>query len=185
MGRVEELAAEYERHICIPWQRTVAGAQRVVMVVYEKELERTLRARIGEFEQRTRSSGHAWERYDCTHLFSEWVAGAEYRDAYFEAPEDLQMKLEGEFLDHVVGPLRDLLQEADENTVVAVTGVASLYGFVRVSEVIRAVEPDIQGRLVVFFPGSKDGDRYRLLDARDGWNYLANGITLHGAGGRR
>ena len=42
--------------------------------------------------------------------------------------------------------------------------------------------PDIAGRLVVFFPGSRDGNTYRLLDARDGWNYLAHSITLHGVG---
>jgi hypothetical protein len=184
MGKIEELAAEYERHICIPWQRTVAGAQRVVMVVYEKELERALRARLGEFEQRTRTAGHDWKRYDCTRAFAEWMAAAEYRDAYFESPEDLDLKLEGEFLDHVAAPLRELLREADENTVVAVTGVASLYGFARVSELIRSVEPDIRGRLLVFFPGSRDATTYRLLDARDGWNYLASCITLHGVEGR-
>ena len=37
-----------------------------------------------------------------------------------------------------------------------------------------------RNRLVVFFPGSKDGTNYRLLNARDGWNYLAQAITLHG-----
>lgn len=184
MGRIEELAAEYERHICIPWQRTIAGAQRVVLVVYEKELERTLRARVGEFEQRTRAAGHGWVRYDGTPAFAEWMAAAEYREAYFEVPEDLEMKLEGEFMEHIVAPLREALRSSDDDTVVALTGVASLYGFVRVSEVIRAVEPDIRGRLVVFFPGSRDGNSYRLLDARDGWNYLANSITLHGVGGR-
>ncbi len=183
MGRVEDLAAEYERHICIPWQRTIAGGQRVILVVYEKELERTLRARLGEFEQRTRASGHGWVHHDCTDAFAEWMAAEEYRDAYFETPEDLQMKLEGEFLEHVVAPIRNLLRSADEDTLVAVTGVGSLYGFTHVSEVIRTLEPDIRGRLVVFFPGSKDGNSYRLLDARDGWNYLANSITLHGRGG--
>jgi len=25
----------------------------------------------------------------------------------------------------------------------------------------------------VFFPGEHEGNSYRLLDARDGWNYLA------------
>ncbi len=45
MARIEDLAEKYGRHIATPWQRTVAGAQRVVMVVYDKELERTLRAR--------------------------------------------------------------------------------------------------------------------------------------------
>jgi histidinol-phosphate phosphatase family protein len=40
----------------------------------------------------------------------------------------------------------------------------------------------IHGRLLVLFPGTKNENNYRLLDARDGWNYLANGITLHGGG---
>jgi hypothetical protein len=43
-------------------------------------------------------------------------------------------------------------------------------------------EADIQGRLVVFFPGQFERNNYRLLDARDGWNYLAVPITLHGEG---
>lgn len=183
MGKVEDLASRYERHIRAPWQRTVAGAQRVMMVVYDKELERTFRARKGEFEQRTIAAGHGWVEHDCTRAFAEWMAQDEYREAYFENPEDLALKLDGEFLENVVAPLRELLRKNDENTVVAVTGVASLYGFVHVSDVIRAVEPDIRGRLVVFFPGSKDENNYRLLDARDGWNYLAQGITLHGSGG--
>jgi hypothetical protein len=54
-----------------------------------------------------------------------------------------------------------------------------MYGFLRISELIRDVEQAIPGRMLMFFPGSKDGSNYRLLDARDGWNYLANGITLH------
>ena len=62
------------------------------------------------------------------------------------------------------------------------TGIGSLYGFLHISSLVRDIEPDIQGRLVVFFPGSKDGDNYRLLDARDGWNYLATSISLHDVG---
>ena len=93
MGKVENLAAVYERHVSAPWQRTVSGAQRVMMVVYEKELERTLRARIGEFEQATRRSGHGWKLVDCTRWFAEWMAADEYREAYFEDPDLLGMKL--------------------------------------------------------------------------------------------
>lgn len=182
MGKIEDLAARYERHIRAPWQRTVAGAQRVVMVVYDKELERAFRARKEEFEQRTLAAGHGWLEHDCTRSFADWMAQDECRDAYFENPDDLRMKLEGEFVEGVVEPLREHLRSADERTVVAVTGVASLYGFCHISDIVRTVEPDIRGRLVVFFPGSKDGNNYRLLDARDGWNYLAHGITLYGTG---
>jgi hypothetical protein len=182
MGKIEELAAKFERHIRAAWPRTVAGAQRVILVVYDKELERTFRARKAEFEQRTVGVGYRWVEFDCTRSFSEWMAADEYREAYFENPDDLSVKLKDEFVESVVQPLRELLRSSDEGTVVAVTGVASLYGFTHISDIIHAVEPDIRGRLVVFFPGSKDGNNYRLLDARDGWNYLAHGITLHEMG---
>ena len=65
---------------------------------------------------------------------------------------------------------------------VATYGVASLYGFTKVSLVLKEVEKDIRGRLVLFFPGEFDNNNYRLLDARDGWNYLAVPITLHSGG---
>ena len=180
MGRIEELATAYERHVGAPWQRTVAGAQRVMMVVYEKEQERTLRARLGEFEQATRRSHHGWTLVDCTTWFAEWMAKQEYRDAYFEDPPLLAMMLEGEFQNFVTRRLSNELEASDENTVVTLMGVASLYGFMRVSELIRSVEQSIRGRLLVLFPGTKNENNYRLLDARDGWNYLANSITLHG-----
>jgi hypothetical protein len=63
--------------------------------------------------------------------------------------------------------------------VVAVTGVASLFGFTRASLILKEVVKDIRGRLALFFPGEYDNSNYRLLDARDGWNYLAVPITLH------
>ena len=183
MSKIDQLAALYEREISVPWQRTIAGAQRVILVVYDKESERAFRARKAEFENRTRSAGYGWVEFDCTRSFAEWMSADDYREAYFEEPEALRMKLDSEFLSAVAQPLRQLLQNADGNTVVAMTGVGCLYGFTHVSELIREVETDIAGRLVVFFPGSKDGNNYRLLDARNGWNYLARGITLHGSGG--
>lgn len=182
MGKIEDLATVYERHISAPWQRTIAGAQRVMLVVYEKELERSLRARLGEFDQATRRSDHEWQLIDCTAWFAEWMAEDEYREAYFEEPALLTMKLEGEFKSRAAKRLTDALGEANDNTVVAVLGAASLFGFLRISELVREVEQTINGRLLIFFPGTKNDNNYRLLDARDGWNYLANGITLHGEG---
>ena len=183
MGKIENLAANYERHLVIPWQRSGAGAQRVMLLIYDKEDERVLRARLGEFEIRTKKAGHEWIVHDCTRVFATWLAGDEYREEFFHAPKDIAMKVEGEFEDHVIDELRTTLRSTNENTVVALTGIAALYGFTHISEIIRAVEPDIPGRLIVFFPGAKDGNNYRLLDARDGWNYLANCITAHSTGG--
>ena len=51
MGRIKDLARNYGNHVGTPWPRTVSGAQRVMMAVYDTGLERTLRARIQLFEQ--------------------------------------------------------------------------------------------------------------------------------------
>lgn len=185
MGKIEDLAERYGQHIATPWQRTVAGAQRVIMVVYDKELERTLRARKQLFEhETTKGMFHDWNEVDVTASFAEWMASDEYREAYFESPEDLNLKLEAEFAEAVAERIRKKLTEShiNEGSVVAVFGVGALFGFTRVSKVLKLVEGDIKGRLVVFFPGSHDQNNYRLLDARDGWNYLAAPITMHGSG---
>jgi hypothetical protein len=181
MGKIEELAERYGQHIATPWQRTVAGAQRVIVVVYDNELERTLRARRQLFELETHKGLHDWYQVDLTRAFAEWMAKQEYREAYFESPDDLSLKLEAEFADEVANRIRAELTRPDvtESSVVAVFGVGSLFGFTRLSKVLKDVEGDIKGRLVVFFPGSYDHNNLRLLDARDGWNYLAVVITLH------
>jgi hypothetical protein len=184
MARIEDLADRYGRHIATPWQRTVAGAQRVVMVVYDKELERTLRARKLAFETATREAGHDWHEIDLSSAFAEWMASDDYQDEYFASPEDMQLKLDAEFPEYVAERMRETLRKAEvtAESVVAVLGVGSLFGFARISQVLKMIEADIRGRLIVFFPGQFERNNYRLLDARDGWNYLAVPITLHGEG---
>jgi len=179
MGRVEDLAERFGRHMQVPVSVTGVAAERVLIVVYDKELERALRERFGEFQNQAEAAGRRFTRVDCTTMFGDWMASLAYRDSYFEEPEHLSSKVEGEFKKVVIERLRQSLQGADARTVVAVMGTASLYGFVRLSEVIREIEPDVQGCLAVFFPGTKDSSNYRLLDARDGWNYLAHSISLH------
>ena len=182
MSRIDELAVQYAAHIGVPWQQGLPAANRVVMLVYEKELDRQLRAKLLEFEQATTSAGHDWQLVDLTTAFANWMGGMKYREEYFERPEDIRLKLDSSFLSHVADLLKAQLSQATENEVVALLGAGSLFGFLRLSDVIKAVEREIQGRLVVFFPGQKDDNNYRLLDARDGWNYMAVGITRHPKG---
>ena len=86
MGKIEDLAKAYERQVATPWQETVSGSQRVMILVYDKELERSLRVRIGEFEQATRRSGHDWKLVDCTAWFAEWMARDKPVTALFVDP---------------------------------------------------------------------------------------------------
>ncbi|KQO59593.1 hypothetical protein ASF22_08110 [Methylobacterium sp. Leaf87] len=183
MSLIEDLAERYRRHIGIPWQRTVAGAQRVLMLVYDKELERPLRAQKGVFRIKTTEAGYEWREVDLTNAFAEFMAADEYSDAYFEEPETLSLKMSsGEFRDFLAERVRGALlaEGVTDRTVVAVFGVGSIFGLCRLSEVLPLVERDIRGRLAVLFPGQLDQNSYRLLDARDGWNYLAVPLTIRG-----
>jgi hypothetical protein len=175
-SRLHRLLASYDKLISVPWQGGLAGIQKVMFAVYDKGDELKLRASITEFEISTQGAGHGWEQIDITDAFPSWMAEQEYREGYFEYPDDLDTALP-EFVNQLVEGLTEKLKAFDENTVVALLGVGSLFGFAKSSEVIGKIAPHIQGRLLVFFPGEYENNNYRLLDARDGWNYQAVPIT--------
>jgi len=179
MTKIERLLREYETHIRLPWQKGLAGAQKVIFVVYDKADELKLRARIEEFEIATKAAGHSWTLYDLTDSFPRWMAAIDYRDSYFESPEDIEGLLP-QFVSQIISDLVTVLTDVsqDETSVVTLTGVACLFGFAHVSEIVQRIAPHVKGRLVVFFPGEHEGNNYRLLDARDGWNYLAVPIKV-------
>ena len=179
-SKIDRLIQRYELFCSLPWEKSLAGAQRVWFVVYDKADERRLRARVDEFEVATKRSGHKWHHLDVTSSFGRWLSQQEYHESYFESPEDLDSALP-EYERSIVECIRRALESPtnDETSVVAVSGIASLFGLVKVSSVIHSLAPRIRGRLVVFFPGEHEDNNYRLLDARDGWNYMALPITGH------
>lgn len=179
MSRLKRLTLKYAEHIAVPWRKGTAAAQRVVFCLYDPYLELRLRASIGEFEIATQQSGHKWVAYDLTDSFAKWMSQQRYANSYFKKPELLPTLLP-KYLDYIVAEFKDFINVhgADENTVVALYGVGSLFGFVKAKEVVDKLSPLVSGRLVVFFPGSYDeNNNYRLLDGYDGWNYLAIPLT--------
>ncbi|CAN5893519.1 DUF1788 domain-containing protein [soil metagenome] len=179
MARVEDLIAAYGRFVGLPWPGRVAPEERVWFALYEPREERRLRLRLGAFEEATVRAGHAWTGCDLTDEFARWMSAQEYRESYFASPEDVTEDLLDDFARHAAGVVESTLRrpEAGEGSVVAVWGVGSLFGLLRVSRLLEMVSAEVRGRLLVFFPGEHDGGSYRLLDARDGWNYLAIPIT--------
>lgn len=176
MNRVEALRANYARYVSLPWDLSLPRPQRIWFAVYDPTDERRLRLHLPSFEIASKEAGHAWRSCDLTDAFARWMSGQNYRDAYFASPEDLRCP-HPDFEEFVADLVRRELDAADEDTVVGVSGVASLFGFMRVSKVMEKVEDSICGRLLVFFPGEYEDNNYRLLDARDGWNYHAVPIT--------
>ncbi len=177
-SRIARLAHSYQTYIELPWEKGLAGVQKVIFAVYDKTEELRIRAQIEEFEIATKAVKHGWQLIDITDAFPQWMAQQEYREGYFEYPEDLQDKL-SEFTQFVVEQIETQLKKADENTVVAIQGVAGIFGFSHVSEIVAKVANSVEGRMLVFFPGEYENNSYRLLDARPGWNYQAVPITTN------
>lgn len=177
MSKVTKLLNVYREHIAVPWQPNLAGIQRVIFAVYDPHDEPRLRANLLEFEIATKTAGHTWQLIDITNAFPVWMAGQRYRESYFESPEDLDGYVAGQITGFTHDLERDLRKQiaeaADANTVTALLGVGTLFGLTRVSHVVEKIADAIPGRLLVFFPGDYANNNYRLLDARDGWNYLA------------
>ncbi len=177
MSKVKRLATSYEKYIAIPW-RDAAAAQRVVFCVYNEVDELRIRSKVDEFEIATKKSEHNWALFDLTDSFAQWLCGQKYAQSYFKKP-NLLATIYPRYLEYIVERFTRFIEErhVDENYVVAVMGVGSLFGFLKVKEVVENLAPMVPGRLVVFFPGSYENNNYRLLDGYDGWNYLAVPIT--------
>ena len=178
MSRIKRLVQSYGKHIAVPWRNEVAAAQRVIFCVYNENDERWLRARIDEFEILTRQAGHDWSVFDLTDTFAVWLAAQRYAKSYFQKP-DLLSTLLPKYMTFITDGFASFLNEKQvgPHAVTAVMGVGSLFGFLKVKDLVDKLSPLVKGRLLVFFPGSFENNNYRLLDGYDGWNYLAVPIT--------
>ncbi len=178
MSKIKRLLHSYKEYISVPWRDDAAAAQRVVFCVYNETEERNLRVNIDEFEIATKASGHGWNVFDLTDTFSDWLTSQRYAKSYYQKPH-LLTNLLPKYLDYITEAFEKHIQEndVDANTVVALSGVGSLFGFLKIKDVVDRLAPLVEGRLLVFFPGSYENNNYRLLDGYDGWNYLAVPIT--------
>lgn len=178
MSEIDQLLHHYTHVVRLPWQDGLSGAERIWFVVYTPGQERRLRLRLPDFQAATQNAGYRWGHIDLTDSFAEWMAAHDYRDAYFQSPELLDMELAS----YAAGLCEEIRQRltapaVDRHTVFALTGLSTLFGLTSVSALVNSVQHAVPGRLLVFFPGYKDGSNYRFLDAKDGWNYLAIAIT--------
>jgi len=177
MSAIDRLLTNYARQVRLPWAAHTSGKQRIWFAVYPPVEERRVRARLPQFEALTLEANHGWSTVDLTGLLPEWVASHEYREAIFAEPE--QFSANSELEDLAVARVRIACagEDVDAASVVAITGLAALFDFIRVSNLIERIEDSVRGRLLVLFPGEFAGSVYRFMDARDGFNYMAVPIT--------
>jgi hypothetical protein len=184
MSKIDQLASAFGNHIGVGWPSGSSGAQRVIMIVYDPNEERTLRKKIELFAHEAASHQYAWHCIDLTSAFAGWLGTHRYREGYFEEPEMLAAGANERFAQHAAEALVRALQRPahTDREIVGLIGAGALFGVVSLSDVITRVEHAIKGRLAIFFPGRSRDGRYRLLDARDGWDYHAVPIQIDSTG---
>src|ERR1700731_3434978 len=105
MSRIDLLRKNYQRICGLPWDRNMAGPQRVWLAVYDKEDERKLRLRLGLFEEATHQVRHLWALFDLTDAFAEWICSPEnssFAEGFFDSPDLLDDGVLADFRHSVV-----------------------------------------------------------------------------------
>jgi hypothetical protein len=180
MSKLDRLAQAFSAHVKIGWPASSSGAQRVIMLVYDPSDERALRRKLDLFAQGAHAAGKSWDLMDLAPIVAEWLAGHRYKEVYFAEPDELSTAAE----DRIAAAIAQKVEAAlvsdplGPDGILALYGVAALFGFTSLSDILARVEHAIPGRLLVFFPGRVQDGRYRLLDARESWDYHAVPITL-------
>ena len=150
------------------------------IVWYDKSQQRRFTGRLAEFEHATLRAGHGWRQLSLSEWFGSWIERHEFFHALVDHPAELRgllPEIEGSLVDE----LTHTLSSCNINDVLAIDGCGALFGIVRVSTLVSRVADFIPGRLLVGFPGKYTAGVYRLLDARDGWNYHAIPIPTDSA----
>ncbi len=179
-SKIDQLLLAFEKIVKEPWSASLSGQERTWFLVYDPAEQRKVDLRLGDFETATLKSGKKWKSISLKPCFPTWMAQHKYREAYFNDPKFIADQLEAKFIPYAVQFLKNELSKLEQNpeTLIAIRDVSALFGFARLSEILRGCDRDFQGRLLIFFPGEFENNQYRLLDARAGWDYLARPITL-------
>ena len=178
-SKVDQLISAFETVVNEPWSSVLSGQERIWFLVYDPADQRKVELRIGDFETTTLRAKKRWIIISLKDCFPKWMSQHDYKEEYFQDPESLLDQLEAHFKQYAIDYLITEFEkhETDDNTLIAVRDISSLFGLSRLSDILSGCSSFFNGRLLLFFPGEYHKNQYRLLDARDGWNYLARPIT--------
>ena len=178
-SKIDQLLSAFELVVNEPWTTALSGQERIWFLVYDPSEQRKIDLRLGDFETATIKASKRWSLISMKKCFPDWMASHEYKEEYFNDPETLVDQLEVEFKQYAIQYLTSEIENnnVDDNTLIVIRDISSLFGFNRISDILNGCSGSFKGRVLVFFPGEFEKNHYRLLDARDGWSYLARPIT--------
>ena len=178
MSKIDQLLTTFTKVINEPWSSRLSGQEKVWFLIFDPVDLRKLQFRIGEFEIEAKKANKEWRAISLKKFFTDWLSAHDYKEAYFENPDDIIDSLEYEFVDYVINRITEQIKSNSENELLVLNDVSALFGHIKLSSILNAISKDIHGRLMILFPGEYSNNQYRLMDARAGWDYLARPIQI-------
>ena len=183
MARLDNLIANFKRHVAIGHRVDLSLKQRIWFLVYPPEDERRLQYRLDEFKIATEEAGYGWKLINLAGCYSNWIDTFDDDEkAMILADQDVvetyaQKGFRQYLAQQMTAQAAEVPAERASRTVFALTGLMDLYDFIDVSSVMDTLGKEFPGVLAVFFPGERENTSYRFLNARTAWDYLAVPIT--------
>ena len=178
MSKIDQLINKFKSIIKEPWPTGLSGQEKVWFLIFDPVDLRKVHFKLSEFEMATKNTNREWLLISLKDHFSDWLSKHDYKESFFEEPEYISDALQGEFRDYVMEEIDNQLKNTNEKTLVVLKDASSIFGFIKLSDIREDISKKIKGRLMVLFPGEFTNNQYRLMDARDGWDYLARPIMI-------
>ena len=154
-----------------------------VILVYDPHEERRCRARQIDLREKLESRGVHVIEHELNNFIFDYYANKGQLEHIFELDrdpvrrEELRQMIAGvyekELRDRILDDVKDA---APNNSVIFLTGVASIYPFARVSNLLTELENRVKVPLVVFYPGSERDGKLSFLNQEPHVGYRARRI---------
>jgi hypothetical protein len=178
MSKINHLISKFGSIINEPWPTGLSGQEKVWFLIFDPIDLTKVHFKLGEFEMATKNANHDWLLISLNDYFTTWLSQHDYKESFFEEPEYISDALQDEFREYLILKINERLLQNTENTLVVLKDASAIFGFIKLSEIVQDISNKIKGRLMVLFPGEFTNNQYRLMDARDGWDYLARPIMI-------
>jgi hypothetical protein len=154
-----------------------------VILVYDPHEERRCQARQIELWDKLEFNGIHVIEHELNNFIFDYYAQKGQLERIFDLDrdpahrEELRQMIAGVYERELVKRILDGVKDADpDHSVVFLTGVASMYPFARVSNLLTALENRIKVPLVVFYPGSERDGKLSFLNQEPHVGYRARRI---------
>ena len=154
-----------------------------VILIYDPYEERRCRARQIELREKLEFNRVHVIEHELNNFIFDYYANKGQLERIFDLDrdpgrrEELRQMIAGVYERELVNQILDGVKDADpEGSVIFLTGVASMYPFARVSNLLTALENRVNVPLVVFYPGSERNGKLSFLNQEPHVGYRARRI---------